>query len=240
MEDDLKSDAAGDGSIEPAKDLAAGATHFPLAALRRRLVELLIVFVGVYAAFLLNRLDTDHRDTKRRLQILDALAREVSANVSELKHDVGQADEQLAAFDRQLAGGEMPRLGISFTNSGYSASDDATLLQAGGLELLDVQTVERLRKANTLQRTLLAGTHNLFELSLAVLANHKTEDFYDPATKQLRLEYAWYPRVLHNTLAEAKDVLNAEELLLEQIRREQHSYKAFANPALSPAGHTTP
>ena len=231
MEDDLKSDAVGDGSKDPAKGLAAGVTYFPLVAVRRRLMELLIVFVGVYAAFLLNRLDTDHRDAKRRLQILDALEREVSANVSELKHDIGQADEELTAFDRQLAGGEMPHLGISFTNSGYSATDDATLLQAGGSELLDVQTVERLREANTLQRTLLAGTHNLFELSLAVLANRKAEDFYDPATKQLRLEYAWYPRVLHNTLAEAKDVLNADELLLEQIRREQQSYKSFANSA---------
>ena len=66
----------------------------------------------------------------------------------------------------------MPPLNISFTDTGYSATDDATLLQAGGLELLDTQTIDLVREANTLERSLLAFTHDQFELSLAELANH--------------------------------------------------------------------
>ena len=76
---------------------------------RRRFGELVIVFVGVYAAFLLNRFDTDRRDAKRRAQILEAFEREVSTSVEELKGDVAQAGAVFSDFDRRLAAGKCPR-----------------------------------------------------------------------------------------------------------------------------------
>ncbi len=210
------------------------------ATARRRLAELLIVFVGVYAAFLLNRFDTDRRDAKRREQILAAMEREVSTNISEYRNDLTQADAEIAEFDGQLARGDMPHLGIIFNNSGYSASDDATLLQAGGLELLDVETIELLRRVNAMQRSLVAAMHNQLELSLVELSNHTTADFYDPATHQLKKNYQWYPLVMHSGIHDAKEILAAEEDLLAHIHALQHPGASKANPVPAPAGQPTP
>ena len=207
------------------------------AAARRRATELVIVFVGVYAAFLLNRMDSDRRDAKRRAAILDAVEREMSGEIAEFKENLARVDVEFAEFDRQLTAGAMPRLGIVYTNSSYSATDDATLLQSGGLELLDMRTVELLRKVDTLQRSLLEGTHNQFELSLATLTNHNSADFYDPATHQLKSEYRWYPAILRDTITNAKATVAAQEALLAHLRAIQ---KPAASPVPSPAGRTRP
>ena len=190
---------------------------------KRRLVELLIVFFGVYAAFLLNRFDSERHDARRQTQILAALEREIRANLDELKGELAGIEPEITEFDRQLASGEMPPLGISYTNSSYSASDDATLLQAGGLELLDMETIELLRKVNALQRSLGAATHNHFEVCLTELANHNPEDFYDPATRQLRKRYVWYPLVIHRLVADAKELVAAEEALVNHIESGRKS-----------------
>ena len=191
------------------------------AEFRERFKELAIVFFGVYAAFLLNRFDSERHDAQRRVQILDALEREVSANVDELKQDVAQGETFYSTFDRQLAAGEMPPLFISSVNTGYSASDDATLLQAGGIQLLDVQTLDLLRKVNALERSLISITHDQFELGLTMLANREKEEFYDAATHQLKPRYAWYPIVQHAVLAKAKELLTDEEKLLASIQSRQ-------------------
>ncbi len=141
----------------------------------------------------------------------------------------------------ELAHGDMPRLSIIYTNSSYSATDDATLLQSGGLELLDMETVELLRRVNDTQRTLLEGSHNQFELSLAELPNHNPEDFYDPGTHQLKAQYRWYPFILHNLLSDAKTALAAQKELLAHIRAMQHpGASPTVIPAPSPADRTTP
>ncbi len=207
---------------------------------RRRLSELLIVFVGVYAAFLINRFDSDRRDARRRTQILDALQQEVRETATDLRSELDMGEKFFADFDRRLAAGEMPPLIIAFTETSYNASDDATLLQAGGLELLDVQTIQLMREANNLHRSLTALAHDKGEISLVELANHDDEDFYDPATRQLRKRYAWYPLLQHSLLAAGKSFLEAEEKLLAQLESQHHSGGAAANPAPSPASQTTP
>lgn len=237
MSDEPSSEAPVPLPVKPdlpvAHPLVAGAW----ATARRRLAELLIVFFGVSAAFFLNRFETDRRDTQRRGQILAALEREGIGFAEELRSDIAQAEEFYADFDRRLAAGEMPPLSIWSTNSGYSTSDDAMLLQAGGLEVLDVDTVELLRNVNNLQRSLTAARHNQFEQSLMELTNHEQGDFYDPNTRQLRRRYAWYPPIQHQLIARAKVLLEAEEKLLQHLGRRR---QAGVSPAPSPAAQTTP
>ncbi len=185
---------------------------------RRGFKELLIVFSGVYAAFILNRADSDRRDTRRRVQILDALEREVRAKVDDLKPEVDNGAVELAEFDRRLAAGEMPSLAIQYSNASYNPNGDATLLQAGGLELVDVQTLELLRKVSALERTVSAITHDQFEMELTILGMHEGGEFYDPATRQLKSHYRWYPVVLHHLLSNAQALLAAEQELLTRIQ----------------------
>ena len=207
---------------------------------RRRLAELLIVFVGVYAAFLLNRFDSDRRDARRRTQILDSLEQEVRENVDELRTELDEGGKIIADFDHKLAAGEMPPLYIVFTNTGYSASDDATILQAGGLELLDVQTLQLLRQVNGLHRSLEAVAHDKAEISLVELANHDPGDFYDPGTHQLLRRYAWYPLLQHSLLAAGRSLLEAEEKLLANLESERHPGEPPPSPAPARGGQTTP
>ena len=233
-------------------DKAASHTGHAWVIARRRLAELVIVFVGVYSAFLLNRFDTDRRDAKRRVQLLDAFEQEVAASAEELQRDIAQASEGFAEFDRQLAAGGMPPIGISFIDSGYSPLDDAALLQAGGFELLDMQTVQLVREVNDLERSLLAFTHDQFEFRLTEIPNHDPADFYDEVsrydasthqdvvTHRLKKRYEWYPRLQHATLASARTLLDAEEKLLAHLRAAQHPGAPVVSPAPSPASQTTP
>ena len=142
----------------------------------------------------------------------------------------------MAEFERRMAAGEMPGLSISMNNSSYSATDDATLLQAGGLELLDVQTIELLRNVNAMERAATVERHNQFELSLAELANHEPVDFYDPATRRLKPRYQWWPYIQRQAIEDAKARLAAQKALLGHVQAEQ----GFATPVPSPAGRTTP
>ena len=211
----------GGASVSPAGPRGTRPVTSVWITMRSRAVELVIVFAGVYAAFLLNRLDTERHDARRHAQLIGALEREISGKAAELKGDLAEADKALAGFNSQLAAGEMPHLGISYVNSSYSAVDDATLLQAGGLDLLDMQTIELTHKVNALERELDSATHNQFEVCLAELANHRNEDFYDPATRQLKPEYKWYPGLLHTVIGDAKTLLAAEEALVTHLRSIQ-------------------
>ena len=188
---------------------------------RARFKDLLVVFFGVYAAFLLNRFETDRRDNIRRRQLLEALEHEVGGTVEDLKTSLQQSRAAIEDFDRKLAAGEMPPLAISSSSTAYSANDDATLLQAGGLELLDVETLDQLREVNQLQRSLVDALHTNFQLGLTMLSTHENADFYDPATKQLRRHYAWYPVIIHTLLKNGDDLLASEERFLALIRAKR-------------------
>ena len=188
---------------------------------RARFKDLLVVFFGVYAAFLLNRFETDRRDAIRRRQLFEALEHEVSGNVEDLKAGLKNAHAAIGEFDRKLAAGEMPSLGISSSSTAYSANDDATLLQAGGLELLDVETLDQLREVNQLQRVLVDALHTNFQLQLTLLSTHESTDFYDPNTKQLRRHYAWYPVATHLLLKSGDDLLASQERFLTLIRAKR-------------------
>ncbi len=204
--------------LERVPEGAVPARPRPWAAVRRHAGELLIVFLGVYAAFLLNRFDSYRRDEKRRAQIMEALEHETQGSVDELAEAISQNEPLVSEFERRLAAGEMPGLSVSMNSSTYSATDDATLLQAGGLDLLDVQTIELLRTVNVMERASMAERRNQFELSLAQLANVEPGDFYDPSTHRLKKRYEWWPYVQRRAILDAKERLVAAKALLNHIK----------------------
>ena len=219
MSEDAGEELTGQAVARPAT--SAWRPFHDWAEARARFKDLLVVFFGVYAAFLLNRFETDRRDTIRRRQLFEALEHEVSANVEGLKTSLQESHATLEAFDRKLAAGEMPPLGISYSSTAYSANDDATLLQAGGLELLDVETLDQLREVNQLQRVLVDAVHTNFQLQLTLLGPHEHTDFYDPNTKQLRRHYAWYPGTVHLLRKSGDALLAGEEKFLTLIRAKR-------------------
>src|SRR5438445_4061126 len=91
----------------------------------RWLAELILVFVGVYAAFWLNNYQQHQQEAKRRDQILASLEQQLEAGIESAKIESAREERLVAEFQRALAAGEMPPLGTISFSSDYSASDIA-------------------------------------------------------------------------------------------------------------------
>ena len=196
----------------------------PLSRLGRWLAELILVFVGVYAAFWLNNYQQHQQEMKRHNQILELLQDELKEAVTNSRDAGAKEDEQVAEFNRALAAGEMPRPGVYTFTSDYSASDIATLLQSGGVELLDVKTLIALRHLESVIRRGLAQISHFQKLSDELIIPNLGQDisfFYDPATKKLRKRFEQYPEVLAMTANFFHELERAQSDLLKQIQAER-------------------
>src|SRR5260370_37673490 len=108
--------------------------HSMLARLGRWLAELILVFVGVYAAFWLNNYQQQREQAKRRDQILAYLEQRLQDGIDSAKTEGAKEDRQVADFQRSLNAGAMPLLHPFAFSTDYNPGDVATLLQAGGIE----------------------------------------------------------------------------------------------------------
>jgi hypothetical protein len=195
--------------------------------LGRWLAELVLVFVSVYAAFWLNNYEQRQQNLQRHDQILAALEDRLGKDVESAKTGSAQEDKVVTEFDRALAAGEMPPLRIFAFSSDYSASDIATLLQSGGIELLDVKTLTALRELESVIRSGLNQMNHYQQLSDELIVPNLDQDisfFYDPATKKLRKRFEKYPDMLHVTVKFLHDLEQKQEALLKQIRAERQRH----------------
>ena len=195
-----------------------------LARIGRWLAELVLVFVGVYAAFWLNNYQQHQQDMKRHDQILASLEDQLRSGIKSAKTEGAREEKLVAEFQRALAAGEMPRLGAFNFSSDYSASDIATLLQSGGFELLDVKTLNALRNFESVIRGGLARIAHFQKLSDELIVPNLDQDisfFYDPATRKLLKRFDQYPDALQATLKFFHDLEKAQDDLLRQIQAER-------------------
>jgi|SRR5215467_10829704 len=198
--------------------------HSRLARLGRWLAELILVFVGVYAAFWLNNYQQHQQNLQRHDQILATLENQLREGIASSSANAARSDREVAEFKRALAAGEMPPLGMYSFSSDYSASDIATLLQAGGIELLDVKTLTALRDLESVIRNGLAQVAHFQKLSDELIVPNLDQDisfFYDPATKKLRKRFEKYPDALQMTATFFHALEKAQTDLLKQIQIER-------------------
>jgi hypothetical protein len=196
--------------------------------LGRWLAELILVFVGVYAAFWLSNYQQHQQEAKRHDQILALLEQQLKEGIASAKTEGAREEQLVGNFQRALAAGEMPLLGTFSFSSDYSASDIATLLQSGGIELLDVQTLAALRNFESVIRGGLARIAHFQKLSDEMIAPNLDQDvsfFYDPATKKLRRRFEKYPEALRSTVNFFHDLEKAQTDLLTQIQIERQHRK---------------
>lgn len=190
----------------------------------RWLAELFLVFLGAYAAFWLNGYQQHQEDAKRRDQILAALERQAQENIADAQRGAARQEARVAEFRRALQAGEMPPLEPISFSSDYNPGDVGALLQAGGLQLLDVQTIFALRAAESVVRGGLSRLTHVEKLSDQLIVPNLDEDisyFYDPGTKQLRKRFARYPDAQQAVAEFFHEEERANKLLLEQIQAER-------------------
>jgi hypothetical protein len=116
------------------------------------IAELILVFVGVYAAFWLTNYQQHRQDADRRDQILASLDQQLREGIESGKINRANQERTAAEFQRALDGGEMPPLRPFVFTTDYSPTDWATILQSGGVQLLDVQTLIAVRNDESVIR----------------------------------------------------------------------------------------
>jgi hypothetical protein len=185
---------------------------------------LLLVFIGVYAAFWLNNYQQHQQDAERRDRILASIERTLRDGIESNKTNRAEQEREAAEFRRGLRAGEMPPLHPFVFTTDYNAGDFATMLQAGGIQLLDLETLTALRNDESVIRWGLSRMARYQKLSDDLIVPNLDQDvsfFYDPATKKLRKRFEIYPETLDARLKFASDLERTHTELLKQIQAER-------------------
>src|SRR5437016_12755603 len=98
------------------------------------------------------------------------------------------------------------------------------LLQSGGIQLLDLETLTALRNDESVIRWGLSRMARYQKLSDELIVPNLDQDisfFYDPATKKLRNRFDIYPEALDARLKFANELERTHTELLKQIRAER-------------------
>jgi hypothetical protein len=196
-----------------------------LSRIGRWMAELVLVFVGVYAAFWLNNYQQHREDAGRRDQILASLEQQLQEGIESGKINRAKQEQKAVEFRRALGSGEMPPLEPFVFTTDYSPTDWATILQSGGVQLLDVQTLMAVRNDESVIRWGLSGMARYQKLSDALIVPNLDQDisfFYDPATKKLRKRFEIYPQALEATVKFANELERSNSELLKRIQAERH------------------
>src|SRR5215468_3164120 len=195
-----------------------------LSRIGRWIAELILVFVGVYAAFWLNNYQQHREDAGRRDQILASLEQQLQEGIESGKINRAKQEQKAAEFRRALGTGEMPPLEPIVFTTDYSPTDWATILQSGGVQLLDVQTLMAVRNDESVIRWGLSRMAWYQKLSDDLIVPNLDQDisfFYDPVTKKLRKRFEIYPQALEATVKFANELERTNSELLKRIQAER-------------------
>src|SRR6266496_2246610 len=190
----------------------------------RWFAELVLVFVGVYAAFWLNNYQQRQQDAERRDRILASIEQTLREGIESGKINRAKEEREAAEFRRALDAGEMPPLHSFVFTTDYSPGDFATLLQSGGIQLLDLETLTALRNDESVIRWGLSRMARYQKLSDELIVPNLDQDisfFYDPATKKLRKRFEIYPEALQARVKFANDLERTHTELLKRIQAER-------------------
>lgn len=191
------------------------------------LAELLLVFVGVYGAFWLNTFQQHRQEAGRRDQILASLERQLKEGVINTRDQAAKVDREVAEFQRAVQAGEMPSLHPFTFTTDYNPTDIATILQSGGIELLQVKTLTTLREFESIVRWGLSRMAHYQKLSDELIVPSLDQEnvfFYEPAKTKLRKRFEFYSEALQAELNFFHDLEKAQSDLLTQIQAERQRH----------------
>jgi hypothetical protein len=98
------------------------------------------------------------------------------------------------------------------------------MLQSGGVQLFDVQTLGALRSDESVIRWGLQRMARYQKLSDELIVPNLGQDisfFYDPSTRKLRKQFEIYPKALEERVSFAHELERTHTDLLKQIQAER-------------------
>lgn len=194
--------------------------------LGRWIAELALFFVGVYAAFWLSNYQQHRHDAERRDRILASIEQTLREGIESGKINRAKEEREAVDFQRALDASEMPPLHPFVFITDYSPGDFATMLQAGGIQLLVLETLTALRNDESVIRWGLNRLARYQKLSDELIVPNLDQDisfFYDPATRKLRKRFEIYPEALQATVKFANELERTHAELLKRIQAERQS-----------------
>jgi hypothetical protein len=186
--------------------------------------ELLLVFLGVYGAFWLNNFQQRQQDLERRDRILASIERTLREGLESNKINRVEQERRAVEFRRAVNASETPSLRPFVFITDYNPGDIATLLQSGGVQLLDLETLMALRIDEAVIRWGLQRMARFQKLSDELIVPNLGQDisfFYDPVTKKLRKQFEIYPEALEETVKFADELERSHTELLKRIQAER-------------------
>jgi hypothetical protein len=157
--------------------------------------QLVVVFIGVYAASWVADEQAARARLQRQVQVRRALVRELRDMTRGTRQAAAGTGRAIAYYDSAWLAGGRPRLQPILDASRVTPQMWNATMAAGGLDLLDVPTFYRLAGFyNELGSGFdqIAQLRSLSETYLVPKADAPADSFYDPATGRLRRQYDWY------------------------------------------------
>jgi len=194
-----------------------------IARVGRPVLELMVVFVGVYTAFALSEYRVEQEAEAHRDQIRQALIREIEEITFRTRRAAEYLPIIVAFYDSSIAVGAMPPLEPMIEPIRVRSHMWEAALQSGGLNLLDVPTMYRISEFYNALNAGFEQLAQLRELSETVLIpnlGRGPEEFYDPLTKTLRPKYAWYLDGLRRSVDLAVEITSLGEGIVEDLKVE--------------------
>ena len=162
------------------------------------MAELVFVFLGMYGAFLLERMHDDDMDLLRKRQILQALVDEFEDYETELGSASSSLDEAYGVpFFTAYGAGEkpfptpIPYGGMGSVNTGIWEA----MLQSGGIEVLEVEVIQKVQVFFKKLQDLLdlySRFERLTEQMILPEMDQEVNYFYQTEGSELRDKYKWY------------------------------------------------
>ena len=167
------------------------------ADIARYAFELVVVFVGVYLAFVLTDYQEELRDREIRIKYYEALIREFQVLILHLDEEDGKLRAHLAVVEL-VEQGERPHLPASDLYYTYPGAVLSAAFDGPNFESLDPGVLRNLVQGAPALRRLEQAIRAFSELSATVLLPMQANDqdcCYD-SDGALRRELAWYPRLV--------------------------------------------
>ncbi len=187
-------------------------------------LELLVVFMGVYAAFALSQSQARREAVERRHQLQDALVREIKDLTSNTRRVAQQLPIELAQFDSVVRVGGHPALQPWIEPVRVQTHMWEATLQSGAVDLFDVPTVYRLSQFyNELNAGFeqLAQLRSLSETVLIPNLERGSGEFYERDGRRLRPKYQWYREGLGRLAVLAARITELGDSLTNELTSEQ-------------------
>lgn len=163
---------------------------------QRLAYELLVVFIGVYLAFLLSDMQQKRLEERKKVQILKGLQQELNLFVEGATYHLAETDSLITHFEALQQQGVMP-IPFRYVYTGADRPPNSfwqATLSSGAIELLDVELLTQMALYYNSLESALRKYNALYEFGQKQILPFATDDrdvFYTDSThlKPLYAEY---------------------------------------------------